>query len=141
MSPRQSGAPAPDPTGVICECGHDALSHHGTDSEQGCYGNSLADLCYCPHTCPEVIFKPDHFHLTGIGMICSCGGVWPCAENPDWMIQCDSCGLRVPALERYRGSGDAGLREIRSMLAALGWTHDSRDDLDQCASCNLGAIA
>lgn len=55
MSPRQPGAPAPDPTGVICECGHDALSHHGTDSEQGCYGNSLADLCYCARTCPDVV--------------------------------------------------------------------------------------
>ena len=45
--------------GVICECGHGALDHHGTDGrmrrDAGCQTNTRRDdWCRCPYTAPEV---------------------------------------------------------------------------------------
>jgi len=53
----------------------------------------------------------------------------------DWMLECDNCGHRLPANEKYRGSGDAGLAKVRELAAADGWISESEYNTDICPKC------
>lgn len=56
-------------------------------------------------------------------------------RGTDWMLACDGCDQRYPAVERLRGTGAAGLAEARSLAAAEGWSSDAVDNQDWCPTC------
>lgn len=53
----------------------------------------------------------------------------------DWMIECDGCGMRLPAIEEWRDLGTAGLAMARALLSAEGWVSDEAQDTDRCRAC------
>jgi adenine-specific DNA methylase len=53
----------------------------------------------------------------------------------DWMIECDGCGMRLPAIEAWRGLGPEGMAMARALLMDEGWKCDEATDVDLCSRC------
>jgi hypothetical protein len=58
----------------------------------------------------------------------------------DWMLECNYCRVRLQAWHEYRGTGNAGLAEVRELTALDGWTSDSETDRDICPSCTANGV-
>lgn len=53
----------------------------------------------------------------------------------DWMLECDTCGHRMEAVESLRGTGGEGLMVARELAAMVGWICEPESSRDTCPRC------